>query len=101
MTKYILAIDQGTTGTFVGLMNQDGVTVSKGYKAHQQIYPQTDWVEQDANELWRNGCELINQVIRDGRVQAGEIAGIGIANQGESVMLWDRQSGQPIYNVLV
>ena len=101
MTKYILAIDQGTTGTFVGLMNQDGVTVSKGYKAHAQIYPQTDWVEQDADELWRNACELINQVMRESRVQAGEIAGIGIANQGESVVMWDRQSGQPIYHVLV
>ncbi|MEO8396140.1 MAG: FGGY family carbohydrate kinase, partial [Chloroflexota bacterium] len=101
MTKYVLGIDQGTTGTFVGLMNQDGATVSKGYKAHAQIYPQTDWVEQDADELWRNACELINQVIHDSQAQMGEIVGIGIANQGESVVMWDRHSGQPIYNVLV
>ncbi len=101
MTKYILGIDQGTTGTFVGLINQDGNTVSKGYKAHRQIYPQAGWVEQDPNELWQNACELINEVLRDSQAQVGEIVGIGIANQGESVMIWDRQSGQPIYNLLV
>ncbi len=101
MTKYLLGIDQGTTGTFVSLMNQDGVTLSKGYKAHQQIYPQAGWVEQDADELWRNAVELINEVIRASQAQPAEIAGIGIANQGESVVMWDRQNGQPIYNVLV
>ena len=101
MTQYIIGIDQGTTGTFVGLINQAGVTVSKAYKAHTQFYPQADWVEQDPNELWQNACELLNEVMRGGQVQQGEIAGVGIANQGESVMLWDRQNGQPIYNVLV
>jgi glycerol kinase len=101
MTKYILGIDQGTTGTFVSLMNQDGALVGKGYKAHRQIYPQADWVEQDPAELWRNACALINDVMRDSRAQVGEVVGIGIANQGESVMMWDRQSGKPIYNVLV
>src|SRR5258708_3308949 len=101
MKKYVLSIDQGTTGTFVALMNQNGETVSKAYKAHSQINPQPDWIEQDPEELWRNACELINQVVREAHAQVGEIAGMGIANQGESVLMWNRQTGQPVYNVLV
>ncbi len=101
MTRYVLSIDQGTSGTFVGLVNQDGVVVSSGYKAHHQFYPQPGWVEQDPNELWRNACQLINRVMREVGVQADAIAGVGIANQGESVVIWERQSGQPLHNVLV
>jgi glycerol kinase len=101
VSMYVLGIDQGTTGTFVGLMNDDGMTASKAYKTHGQIYPQPGWVEQDPLELWKNACELVNQVIGQGGIEAGEIVGIGIANQGESVMLWDKQSGKPVYNVLV
>jgi glycerol kinase len=101
MTRYILGIDQGTTGTFVSLMNEAGDRIGQGDKAHRQMYPQAGWVEQDPDELWQNARDLINTVIRDAQIQASEIAGIGIANQGESVMMWDRQTGQPIYNVLV
>jgi glycerol kinase len=97
----VLGIDQGTTGTFVCLMDQDGRVVSSADKSHRQIYPQPGWVEQDPGELWCNARELINRVIGEASVRAQDIAGIGIANQGESVMLWDRQTGQPVYNVLV
>jgi glycerol kinase len=101
MMKYVLGIDQGTTGTFVGLMNQDGIVVSSGYKAHRQIDPQPGWIEQDPEELWCNAYALINQVIERIDAQSGQIAGIGIANQGESVLMWDRETGKPVYNVLV
>src|SRR5688572_16521975 len=101
MTQYVLSIDQGTTGTFVGLVNQEGSTVSKGYKTHRQIDPQPGWIEQDPEELWCNARELINQVIETAQVAVGQIAGIGIANQGESVLMWDRETGKPVYNVLV
>src|SRR5262245_46538216 len=101
MKDLVLGIDLGTTGTFVCLMNGAGVTVGKAYKAHRQFSPQPGWVEQDPLELWRNACELINQVIAEAHIPTGDIAGIGIANQGESVMMWDRQTGQPSYNVLV
>jgi len=101
MMNYVLSIDQGTTGTFVGLMNQDGTMVSSGYKVHRQIDPQPGWIEQDPEELWCNARELINQVIETAQVAIGEIAGIGIANQGESVLMWDRETSKPIYNVLV
>ena len=100
MKKLVLGIDQGTTGTFVCLMDDSGAMVGTAYKEHRQIYPQPGWVEQDPLELWDNACELINRVIAESSA-AGEIAGIGIANQGESVMIWDRRTGQPLYNVLV
>ena len=101
LNRYVLGIDQGTTGTFVGLMDTDGVTVGKAYRPHGQIYPHSGWVEQDPEELWRNACELLNRVVSQAGVSSEQIVGIGIANQGESVMLWDRQSGQPVCNVLV
>lgn len=101
MGRYVLGIDQGTTGTFVCLMDESGQAISTGYKTHQQIYPQANWVEQDPEELWRNACVLINQVIVEAKIRAEEIAGIGIANQGESLVMWDRQTGKALYNVLV
>ena len=101
MTQYVLSVDQGTSGTFVGLVDQAGVVVSSGYKSHHQFYPQSGWVEQDPLELWSNACELINRVMRERGVLSESIAGIGLANQGESVVIWDRQSGQPLSSVLV
>lgn len=101
MRQYVVGIDQGTTGTYVSLMRVDGQTVSSAYKSHHQNYPQSGWVEQDPEELWQNACELINQVIRKSGIPIDEIAGIGIANQGESVMMWDMQTGRPIHNVLI
>ncbi len=99
--RYVLCVDQGTTGTFVGLMDESGAILQHADKPHRQIYPAPGWVEQDPLELWRNACELINQVIEQAKIGASEIAGIGIANQGESVVLWDAQTGQPLYNVIV
>src|SRR5437762_1120127 len=101
MSRYVLGIDQGTTGTFVCLMDEAGRAASTAYKTHQQIYPQANRVEQDPEELWRNACELMNRVIGEAKIKAEEIAGIGIANQGESLVMWDKQTGNAIYNVLV
>jgi glycerol kinase len=101
MKNYVIGIDQGTTGSFVGLMNAGGNIVSSAYRAHQQFYPQPGWVEQDPNELWHTACELLNQVMIEAKIEAHEIAGIGIANQGESVLMWDRQTGEALYPVLV
>lgn len=101
MTRYVLSVDQGTSGTFASLVSQDGAVISSGYKAHHQFHPQPGWVEQDADELWRNVCELLNQVMRQAGVQADAVAGLGLANQGESVVIWERQSGQPRAKVLV
>ena len=83
------------------LMDAEGKTVASAYRTHQQIHPRGGWVEHNPIELWKNVCDLIQQVVDESHVQAGEIAGIGIANQGESVVMWDKQTGQPLYNVLV
>jgi glycerol kinase len=101
MNRYTLGLDQGTTGTFAGLMNAEGVLVSSAYLAHQQQYPQPGWVEQDPNELWRNTCHLLNRVIDEAKIPACEIYGLGIANQGESILLWDRETGEPLSPVIV
>lgn len=97
----VIGIDQGTTGTFVGLMNESGAWVQHAYKSHHQFYPQPGWVEQNPHELWHNVCELLNEVIGRAGISPGEIAGLGLANQGESVMLWNRVTGQPLHNALI
>ncbi len=101
MKNYVIGIDQGTTGSFVGLMNPDGEMVGSAYKVHEQFYPQAGWVEQDPNELWHNACELLNRVMSNAEVRAHEIVGLGIANQGESVVMWDRQTGEALYPALI
>jgi glycerol kinase len=99
--RYVIGIDQGTTGTFVGLMDANGQFARSAYLAHSQHYPQPGWVEQDPDELWRNACELMNRVMDEAAVSSGDLAGIGIANQGESVVMWDRETGRALSNALV
>ena len=91
--SYVIGIDQGTTGTFAGLMNADGEWVAQAYRPHRQIQPQPGWVEHDPLELWQIVCELADAVIRQAGVSVEDIAGLGIANQGESVVMWDAETG--------
>ncbi len=98
---YVIGIDQGTTGTFVGMMNENGDFVAQAYKAHRQLLPRPGWVEHDPLELWQIVSELVEMVMQQARVQAGQIAGLGIANQGESVVMWDAETGNPLHNVIV
>ncbi|MBK9123621.1 MAG: glycerol kinase GlpK [Chloroflexi bacterium] len=99
--KFILGIDQGTTGTFVGLMDEAGSFAANSYRTHRQIYPRPGYIEHDPVELWRNVVDQVNEVMTRAGVGSGAIAGIGIANQGESVVLWDAATGTPLYNVIV
>lgn len=101
MKRYTIGLDQGTTGSFAGFMRKGGSLVSTAYLAHQQYYPQPGWVEQDPKELWQNACEILNRVITKAGISIREVAGIGLANQGESVLLWDRASGEALSPVLV
>src|SRR5690606_32936463 len=71
------------------------------YRTHTQFYPHSGWVEQDPIELWQHACDLLNQVMHEAGVDARDIAGIGLANQGESIVMWDRQTGEPLSRVLV
>lgn len=96
--KYIMAIDQGTTGTRVILFNHDGEIRSMAYREIQQIFPKPGWVEHDPDEIWQTVLTCTEEALKRGKVEPGEIAAIGITNQRESTILWERDTGRPIYN---
>lgn len=99
--KYILAIDQGTTGTTVVLFNQQSTMVGKVYQEFKQYYPKPGWVEHDALEIWEGTCTLLDRIFEETRIAPHEVAAIGITNQRETVVLWDRQTGQPVSKAIV
>ncbi len=99
--KYILAIDQGTTGTTVCLMDRRGRFLGKENKEFEQVFPQPGWVEHDLENIWKSTVSTINRVIQKTKINSKEIIGIGITNQRETVGIWNRQTGKPIYNAIV
>ena len=101
MSKYIAAIDQGTTGTRCILFDHSGHPVIWAYEEHEQIYPQPGWVEHDPLEIWDKTQKVVRQALTQGNVPSGEIAAIGITNQRETAIVWDRTTGQPLYNAVV
>lgn len=101
MKRYILTIDQGTTGSTVSLWDQQAEVVLARDMDHKQIYPQPGWVEHDPEEIWKNILKLIQNVVIESGVKSHEIAGIGITNQRETVVMWDRKTLKPVYNAIV
>ena len=101
MTQYIAAIDQGTTGTRCILFNNRGVPVIWAYEEHEQIYPQPGWVEHNPLEIWEKTQKVIRQTLTQGNIPSGAIAAVGITNQRETTLVWDRRTGQPLYNAIV
>lgn len=101
MGKYFLGLDQGTTGTTALILNENWDIHSSGYKEHTQYYPQPGWVEHDPEEIWNSLQEAVKEALEKGKVKAQEIACIGIDNQGETCMIWDKNTGKPIYNAIV
>ncbi|WP_159468494.1 glycerol kinase GlpK [Dyadobacter sp. 3J3] len=101
MSKYIAAIDQGTTSTRCILFNHQGKIVSVGQKEHEQIYPQPGWVEHNPEEIWKNTLEVIAISRIKASATAADIAAIGITNQRETTVVWNRRTGKPYYNALV
>ena len=97
----ILSIDQGTTGTRSMVVNDEGSPVAVRYRAHRQIRPQTGWVEHDPEEIWRNVEMTVSAALTAASVKPADLAGIGIANQGETVMAWDSLTGRPVANAIV
>lgn len=98
--KYILAIDQGTTGTRVILFNHEGLVHSMAYREIHQIYPQPGWVEQNAMEYWDTTVDCSLEAMEKGNVQPFEIAAIGITCQRETTVIWDKETGIPVYNAI-
>jgi len=101
MSKYIAAIDQGTTSTRCILFDHQGNIVSVGQKEHEQIYSQPGWVEHNPEEIWKNTLEVIAISRIKASATAADIAAIGITNQRETTIAWNRRTGKPYYNALV
>jgi glycerol kinase len=101
MAKYVAAIDQGTTSSRLILFDRDGRVVALDQREHEQITPKAGWVEHDAREIWRRTREVIGGALAKSDVEAGDIEAIGITNQRESTVVWDRESGEPIHNAIV
>lgn len=99
--KYVLAIDQGTTGTTVVLFDARGQMVRKMYKEFTQYYPQPGWVEHDAWEIWLGVHELLERIIAETAIAPEDLAAIGVTNQRETVVLWDRKTGKPVTKAIV
>ena len=100
MKSYILALDQGTTSSRAILF--DGARpVAAAQKEFTQIYPKAGWVEHDAEEIYNSQVEVMNRVLRENNIPASAIAAIGITNQRETTIVWDRKTGRPIYNAIV
>ncbi len=99
--KYMLALDQGTTSSRCILFDKQGNICSMAQKEFEQIYPQAGWVEHDPMEIWASQLSVATEAISKIGAAAEEIAGIGITNQRETTIVWDRHTGQPVYNAIV
>ncbi len=100
-TDFILAIDQGTTGSTVLVVASNGEVLSRGYKEYPQHYPQAGWVEHDPNDIWGSVLEALGQALAKGNVRLGQIAAIGITNQRETTLAWDRVTGESLHRAIV
>ncbi|MFO3796408.1 MAG: FGGY family carbohydrate kinase, partial [Anaerolineales bacterium] len=101
MHKYIASIDQGTTSTRCILCDRHGTPAAMAQKEHRQIYPQPGWVEHDPMEIWENTLAVVQETLAQANATPSEIAAIGITNQRETTVIWERESGNPIYNAIV
>ncbi|HEC2147751.1 TPA: glycerol kinase GlpK [Staphylococcus delphini] len=101
MGNYILSIDQGTTSSRAILFNEEGEIVGVAQREFKQHFPKSGWVEHDANEIWSSVLSVMASVMTENNVSANEIKGIGITNQRETTVVWDKETGRPIYNAIV
>lgn len=101
MPKYVGAIDQGTTSTRFMVFNYEGSVISSHQLEHDQIYPSPGWVEHDPVQIWRNTMSVMVEALKAGQLSPIDIAAIGITNQRETTVVWDKDSGQPLHNAIV
>src|SRR5690242_21856892 len=99
--KHVLAIDQGTTSTRAIVFDSSGRPVATAQKELPQIFPKPGWVEHDPEEIWRATVEVCRGALEQAKLDAKAIAGIGITNQRETSVVWDRATGKPLYNAIV
>ncbi len=101
MADYIIAIDQGTTSTRAIIFDKSGSIISTGQLEHEQIFPKAGWVEHDPSEIWNNTREVIGQALSKANLTRHDIASVGITNQRETAVVWDKTTGKPVYNAIV
>jgi glycerol kinase len=101
MAKYVGAIDQGTTSSRFILFDRDGEVVYVDQREHEQIMPKAGWVEHDGTEIWRRTREVVNGALASSPAEAGDVEAIGITNQRETTLVWDRETGEPIHHAIV
>ncbi|GMA30310.1 glycerol kinase GlpK [Litorihabitans aurantiacus] len=101
MADYVLAIDQGTTSSRAIIFDHSGSIVATGQKEHEQIFPKAGWVEHDPAEIWTNVRDVVGQALGRASLQAKDIVSIGITNQRETAVVWDRNTGEAAYNAIV
>src|SRR6186997_2830731 len=101
MPKYVGALDQGTTSTRFMIFDHGGQVVAIHQKEHEQIYPKPGWVEHDPAEIWARSQEVIKGALEKAGIAASDLAAVGITNQRETAVVWDKKTGKAVYNAIV
>jgi len=101
MPKYVAAIDQGTTSTRFIIFDHSGKVLAVDQKEHRQIYPKPGWVEHDPLEIWENTREVMQGALKKAKCSVADMAAIGVTNQRETALVWDKKTGKPVYNAIV
>ncbi|MBW1644702.1 MAG: glycerol kinase, partial [Deltaproteobacteria bacterium] len=99
--KYVIALDQGTTSSRAVLFNSQGKIEGITQKEFTQHFPQSGWVEHDPVEIWESQWEVFEQLVNEQKINPSDIAAIGITNQRETTVVWDKNSGEPVFNAIV
>src|SRR3712207_3676142 len=99
--NYILALDQGTTSSRAIIFDKNSRIISLSQKEYTQIYPRSGWVEHDPREIWETQSQMAIEALRKANLTARDVAAIGITNQRETAVCWNRQTGEPIHNAIV
>ena len=101
MAEYVLAIDQGTTSSRAIIFDHAGTIVETGQLEHEQIFQRAGWVEHDPEEIWTNTREVAGTVLAGANLTFEDIVAVGITNQRETAVVWDKTTGEPVYNAIV
>ncbi|PJH74852.1 MAG: glycerol kinase, partial [Anaerolineae bacterium CG_4_9_14_0_8_um_filter_58_9] len=101
MSRYVAAIDQGTTSTRCMIFDHGGHVVAVDQKEHKQIYPKPGWVEHDPLEIWARTQEVIQGALKKAECNVSDVAAIGVTNQRETTVVWERATGKPVHNAIV
>lgn len=99
--KYIVALDQGTTSSRAVILDHDANIVSSSQREFTQIYPKAGWVEHDPMEIWATQSSTLVEALAKAGIRSDELAGIGITNQRETTIVWNKETGKPVYNAIV